>query len=64
MVKMDLDYNSFFWSTTMTGINFNTNKDDEAFSFDSEIYAIFDTGSSHLFLPSDVLEPVVLEIML
>jgi len=63
MVRIDLNYNSFFWSTEWKGINFGSNQNDNAFKFDEEIYTIFDTGSSHLFVPSSIFMPTVLEIM-
>jgi len=63
MVRLDLNYNSFFWSTEWKGINFGSNQNDNAYKFDEEIYTIFDTGSSHLFLPSSIFMPTVLEIM-
>jgi hypothetical protein len=53
-------FEDFFWSVPWQGIAFDNVKD----SFSTEdVYTIFDTGTSHIFLPPSIFEPFVLEMI-
>lgn len=46
-----------FWAQNMPGIAFDTPAN--AYAFDVEKYTIFDTGSSHLFIPNNYFMPIL-----
>jgi hypothetical protein len=49
----------FFWSTSMQAISFGTNTTNSSFAIDGAPYTIFDTGSSHLMVPSVLFESII-----
>jgi hypothetical protein len=53
-------FEDFFWSTEWKGVAFGDL--DNAYS-GADTYTIFDTGTSHLFLPPTVFEPFVMEML-
>ena len=62
LVKLPIN-KDFFWSTFFQGIGFG-DKTTNAFTFkDGYPYTITDTGSSHMFVPEDFFEVLVVKIM-
>lgn len=62
MVKLPMN-KDFFWSTFFQGIGFG-DKLANAFTFkDGYPYTITDSGSSHLFVPEEFFEIIVVKIM-
>lgn len=53
LVKVQLN-DDFFWSTDFQAVNFDAYKNDnsEAYYIRKGAFSIFDTGSSHIFLPA------------
>lgn len=53
-------YEDFFWSVPWQGVAFGGV--DNAYSADGA-YTIFDTGTSHVFLPPSMFEPFIMEML-
>lgn len=56
--------NDFFWSSWLQGIAFGNTRAENAYTFEEGMpYTITDTGSSHLFVPADYYEVMIVKIM-
>jgi hypothetical protein len=56
--SVSLGFNDdFFWSSYIQAIAFNTTGME--FAFDGAPYTIFDTGTSHLMVPSRYFQPIL-----
>ena len=62
-VTIDIN-DDFFWSQWMQGVAFGNTGDSNSYTFDGGFpYTITDTGSSHLFLPIEYLEALIVKIV-
>lgn len=62
MIKLPMN-KDFFWSTFLQGLGFG-DMTKNAYTFkDGYPYTILDTGSSHLFVPEEFFEVMVVKIM-
>jgi len=62
MVKLPIN-KDFFWSTFLQGVGFG-DMSKNAFTFkDGYPYTITDTGSSHIFVPQEMYEAIIVKII-